>query len=351
MTGAPRLAIIITCYNYERFVERAIRSVLDQIRPDCELIVVDDGSTDSTWDVIGRTGARAYRIANSGQLRACRFGLEKTCAPFILFLDADDELAPGALNTILALLDPDVAKLQFSLTRIDEHGAPLDCGPALFETFRDRDRLARQILRCGTYQTPPTSGNVFRRDVCGLLDDIDYEPCIDGIMLFAAPFFGDIVSTALELGRYRIHESNDSALHRPPEAPRVEREIARFLLRMGHLRRIVSTRAPGRDLVDPRTTFFFRERSFYLDIVSGRRPRAASLPGLLIKLAAAPLPLKHKGGLAFFFLLSWMSPSGRARNLLAYRGQSLHKRSAFGFLKVVIGLTPQGRITGDSTTQ
>jgi hypothetical protein len=48
--------------------------------------------------------------------------LDRTRAPFVLFLDADDELKPGALGMIIDRLDPGVAKLQFPLTRIDADG-------------------------------------------------------------------------------------------------------------------------------------------------------------------------------------------------------------------------------------
>jgi glycosyltransferase involved in cell wall biosynthesis len=55
----------------------------------------------------------AFRIDNSGTRLACLFGLDQTRAPFVLFLDADDELKPGALGKIIDCLDPGVAKLQF----------------------------------------------------------------------------------------------------------------------------------------------------------------------------------------------------------------------------------------------
>jgi glycosyltransferase involved in cell wall biosynthesis len=120
MTGSTfELAVVVNCYNYAEYVERAINSVLMQKRGDCEIIVVDDGSTDASWEVIERTGVKAYRIENSGQRRACVFGLDQTTAPFVLFLDADDELAPGALDAIIPHLQPCVAKVQFCLSRVD----------------------------------------------------------------------------------------------------------------------------------------------------------------------------------------------------------------------------------------
>src|SRR3984893_15797750 len=115
MPDSPKLAVVISSYNYESFVERAIRSVLDQGRHDCEVVVVDDGSTDGSWDAISRSGVTAFKIDNSGQRAVLLSRLDRHRAPFILFLDADDELKPGALGAIIDLLDPGVAKLQFPL--------------------------------------------------------------------------------------------------------------------------------------------------------------------------------------------------------------------------------------------
>ncbi|MGT2486450.1 glycosyltransferase family 2 protein [Methylobacterium oryzae CBMB20] len=128
MITEPKLAVIITCFNYENFVGRAIQSVLDQGSDACEIVVIDDGSTDRSWSMIQQSGVPAFRIPNGGQRAACLYGLAKTRAPFLLFLDADDELLPGALARILPALDTNVAKLQFCLTCIDSGGAVL-AGP------------------------------------------------------------------------------------------------------------------------------------------------------------------------------------------------------------------------------
>lgn len=340
MPDNPKLAVIITCYNYGAFVERAIRSVLDQGRHDCELVVVDDGSTDGSWEAIGRTGVTAFKIDNSGALAASVFGLEKTRAPFVLFLDADDELKPGALGAIIDLLDPGVAKLQFSLTQIDAEGNTIG-GPLLsLETFRGRDALARRVLRSGVYKSPPTSGNVFRRDLCELLREVDYDKWVDGVILFVAPLLGDVVSLSEELGCYRIHGRNNSGVGRVPDAVSLERDIHRFVARMKHLRKIIRRLAPDQELVDARDAFYFRERSLYLDIVSGRGPRLSSLPGLLAKLMDEPFPPKSKVGMAAFFLLVSVLPSDRRKALLAYRFKA-GRRSALGFAKEIIGTAPR----------
>lgn len=336
MPDNPKLAVVISCYNYQSFVERAIQSVLNQARDDCEVVVVDDGSTDGSWDVISRSGVTAFRIENSGARLACLFGLDRTSAPFVLFLDADDELKPGALGTIIDRLDAGVAKLQFPLTRIDAEGDVISGAFPSLEAFRSRDALARQVLRSGAYKSPPTSGNVFRRDLCELLREADYDSFVDGVILFAAPFLGDVVSISEELGCYRIHGRNDSGLGRVPDAASLERDINRFVARVEHLHMILRRLAPDQELVDPRDTFYVREHSFHLEIASGRRPRLTALPGLLSKLLAEPFSVKNKLAIAVYFLLGSVLPNDRGKALLDYRLKT-GDRTAFGLAKEIIG--------------
>ncbi len=336
MSDGPKLAIVIACYNYETFVSRAIQSVLGQMRNDCELVVVDDGSTDGSWDVINRTGVTAFRIENSGARLACLFGLDRTRAPFVLFLDADDELKPGALGMIIDRLDPDVAKLQFALTRIDADGNVISGALPSLKAFRVREALARRVLKTGVYTSPPTSGNVFRRDVCELLREADYDKFVDGVTLFAAPLLGDVVSISEEIGDYRIHGRNDSGLGQMPDASSLERDINRFLARMEHLRKIIKRLRPDQELFDPRKTFYFRANKFYVEIASGQRPPLTALPGLLGNLLGEPLSAKNKVGMAVFFFLASVLPNPRAKALLAYRLKIGH-RSALGFVKALIG--------------
>ncbi|PVE21799.1 glycosyl transferase [Microvirga sp. KLBC 81] len=335
MHVTPKLAIVISCYNYEAFVGRAIQSVVSQGRDDCELVVVDDGSTDNSWDVITRSGVTAFRINNGGQRAACLFGLDRTTAPFVLFLDADDELKPGALDTILEYLDPNVSKLQFSLTRIDADGNVISKAPPALEAFRDRSNLARQVLRTGVYRTPPTSGNVFRRDLCELLREADYDTAVDGIVLFAAPFMGDVVSLSEELGRYRIHGRNDSGLGRMPDVATLQRDIHRFVARMDHLRQIILRCNDKLQLIPSQEAYYFRERSFCLAVAFGRRPSISNLVWLLYKLTSTQYPPKSKIAMAIFFVLALLLPTDRARALLAYRFKVGH-RSTIGFLKEIV---------------
>jgi glycosyltransferase involved in cell wall biosynthesis len=335
-TAGSRLAVVIACYNYEAFVARAIRSVTEQARSDCEVVVVDDGSTDGSWQVIERTGVKAFRVENGGARRACLFGLDQTTAPFVLFLDADDELKPGAIGKIIDQLDARVAKLQVPLTRIDGDDNVISGALPPLDSFRTRDALVRQVLRSGVYRSPPTSGNVFRRDVCELLREADYDRFVDGAILFAAPFYGDIVSMSEEIGCYRIHGRNDSGLGRAPDAASFQRDIDRYLARIDHLGTIISRREPGLKFVDPRDTFYYRELAFCREIAAGRRPSLAMLAGLVSKLLSEPFSLKNKLAMTTFYTLGSVLPNARAKALLAFRFKT-GARTALGFAQVIFG--------------
>lgn len=335
MTGSTfKLAVIVNCYNYAEYVERAIRSVLAQGRDDCELIVVDDGSTDASWDVIGRTGVTAYRIENGGQRRACVFGLERTTAPFVLFLDADDELTPGALDAIIPHLRPSTAKLQFCLSRIDGDGNRLGSAVPEPDLIRATGNLGERVRRTGVYVSPPTSGNVFRRDLCELLRDADYDDAVDGIILLAAPFFGEVVSLPEELGLYRVHDRNMSGVGRTVDTARIKQHMQRFRNLVDHLNRVVPGAKPQQ--LDVERTFFYLEKKSVLASIERRMERYRQLPMLIRVIGEDYFSPKRKLALSLFHILIAVLPVDMSRRLIEARYRPEH-RTAAALAKAVMG--------------
>ncbi len=95
------ISVIIPLYNKETSVEQSIRSVLNQTYQDFELIVVDDGSTDNSLDVVRQIQDDRILIIeqeNGGPGKARNTGVAHAQGEWILFLDADDELVPDALE-------------------------------------------------------------------------------------------------------------------------------------------------------------------------------------------------------------------------------------------------------------
>jgi glycosyltransferase involved in cell wall biosynthesis len=100
------ISVVIPLYNKGNCVERAIRSILDQTVPCSEIVVVDDGSTDSGPGVVERIEDRRIRLfrqANQGPSAARNKGIEEAHGELIAFLDADDEWKPWFLESIVKL--------------------------------------------------------------------------------------------------------------------------------------------------------------------------------------------------------------------------------------------------------
>ncbi|NJD99442.1 glycosyltransferase family 2 protein [Thermococcus sp. LS1] len=100
----PKVSLIIPAYNEGERVLRAIKSALAQDYPDFEVIVVDDGSEDSTFEVANSVNdprLRVYRNEHSGKARALNFGLSKASGEIIVTTDADSELDENALKELV----------------------------------------------------------------------------------------------------------------------------------------------------------------------------------------------------------------------------------------------------------
>jgi glycosyltransferase involved in cell wall biosynthesis len=115
-------SIIVPTYNRSAFLPRAIQSVLDQTFYDFELIVVDDGSTDNTADVVSRfTDPRIkyYKKENEERSIARNFGIDQSLGRYINFLDVDDYFYPHHLMTAYHYLqsanEPEVFHLGYEL--------------------------------------------------------------------------------------------------------------------------------------------------------------------------------------------------------------------------------------------
>jgi glycosyltransferase involved in cell wall biosynthesis len=120
-TGASRIAVVIPAYNASAYIEDAIKSVLAQSMPADEIVVVDDGSTDNTAEVVARVSARVVvlRQKNAGQGSARQHGVEATTADLLLFLDADDILHTFALEKLAtALFSRPLAALAYGRAEI-----------------------------------------------------------------------------------------------------------------------------------------------------------------------------------------------------------------------------------------
>lgn len=109
MNRAPKVSVVIPCYNHGAFLEEAVQSVLAQTFPDYEIIVVNDGSTDPETvrllDGYHRPKTTLVETPNRGVSSARNTGIGMARGSYILLLDADDRIAPDYLEKGVALLD------------------------------------------------------------------------------------------------------------------------------------------------------------------------------------------------------------------------------------------------------
>ncbi len=160
------VSVVIPAHNYAQFLPGAIASVLAQTHRSFEILVIDDGSTDSTRAVVAHETDPRVRYLwqeNAGLSAARNAGIRAARMPFIAFLDADDSWLPDFLAEVMrkfAELDENFALIAANTARIDTAGHPLASRRS--SPQNDRELTTRDfVLR----NRPLSSSIVARREV------------------------------------------------------------------------------------------------------------------------------------------------------------------------------------------
>ncbi len=210
----PRSAsILINNFNYGKFVGLAIESALAQTTAG-QVVVVDDGSTDDSRAVIERYGSRVQAIftPNRGQGAAMNAGFAAASGDIVLFLDADDMLAPNVVETLLKVWQPGTVLAQYPLHIIDSSGLRVGIYPDPPSNLSHGD-VRELLLQTGSFGVNVTSGLAFLREALGDIMPLPAEKvrnAADGYLVRAVAFAGAVQRVDEVLGSYRRHESNDS---------------------------------------------------------------------------------------------------------------------------------------------
>lgn len=243
---SPLVSICIVNHNYARFLAAAIDSALGQTWPHVEVVVVDDGSTDASAEVIARYGGRVVAIhkPNGGQGSAFNAGFAACSGDLVAFLDADDMLEPGMAEAAAAELCrcPDLSKVQFMMRLIDGDGTDLGITIPPRPAYQRSGDLCRHVLRFRTYPWPPNSGNVYAsralRRVLPLPAE-HYRTYCDAYLAELMPLLGPIRSLGVVAADYRLHGTNDF-LSIDVGAEWLHHKIALIELGHEHVRRLAS---------------------------------------------------------------------------------------------------------------
>ena len=208
--------IVVTSYDYARFLPAAIDSALAQDHPRVRVIVVDDGSSDASPQIITGYGDRVRPIlkANGGQASAFNAALEACAGDVVVFLDADDELEPGAAGRVAAVLaaEPDLAKVQWRMTAIDGEGRSTGATlPPPGLPLPQGDQRAAELAYSFDLTWMATSGNAFPRRVLERIlpmPEAPYRVNADWYLQHLTPLLGPVRSLDEPLSRRRFHGDN-----------------------------------------------------------------------------------------------------------------------------------------------
>ena len=224
----PLVSVLINNYNYGRFLGQAIDSALAQTYPKLEIIVVDDGSTDNSREVIARYGARVTPVLkeNGGQVSAVVAGVTASHGEIVCMLDSDDYWYGDKVEQIVAAIAarPDSVLAYHRLQPIDRKGQA--AGTATPVTIIEGD-ISDRVARSGGYwMYPPMSALAFKRHYLeyaldgivkyvnriradGSAPEENLRLCADAYLADFGPFCGPVAGIGSVLGVYRLHGANN----------------------------------------------------------------------------------------------------------------------------------------------
>ncbi|MCS6923484.1 MAG: glycosyltransferase [Fimbriimonadales bacterium] len=235
----PLISVLINNYNYARFLPDAIESALAQTYPHKEIIVVDDGSTDHSREVLRQYEGQVQLVLkeNGGQASAFHAGFAAAQGEVICFLDSDDYWAPSLLERVASVWRDGLAIVEWRMECVNAEGKPL--GKQLPTRLPPRGDLRPRLLRQMFYPCTPTSANAFSRRALQSIFPLDeglWRISADLPIVLAAPFYGALEFIDEPLAYYRLHGAN-LFYEMPMDWTRLERETRQGLAREQVIRR------------------------------------------------------------------------------------------------------------------
>ncbi len=206
------VSVLINNYNYARYLRHAIDSVLKQTYPQIELVVVDDGSTDESREILLSYGPRIRLVLkeNGGQASAINAAFAASTGKILCLLDADDYYSPEAVERIVASWDDNTHILHHRLQAVDNEGRRGGFNPDLGEAF-EPSTVIPLLMSQGCYASPPTSGLVYSRTLLEKIlpmPEASWRICADSYLVTVSPFFAPVAMMPESVAYYRRHGSN-----------------------------------------------------------------------------------------------------------------------------------------------
>jgi glycosyltransferase involved in cell wall biosynthesis len=239
MTAQPLVSVIIANFNYGRFLPDCLESIFAQTYQPIEVVVVDDGSTDDSREVLENYRARIKTVwqSNAGQAAALSAGFEQCKGEIICLLDADDGWYPHKVRRLVDTFAayPDVDWIRHKLACVSDELQPYNrLTPPFNGSARVRPDPALLIERIVAAGTSLAMRRSLAQRVFPLRLDADMQVDADDTLLLARVFAAGATGYSLDevLGFYRRHRSHRFGLDDVNRLLNHQAEVATVLARM-----------------------------------------------------------------------------------------------------------------------
>ncbi len=233
----PTFSVVMPVFNSRRFLRGAIESVLGQTCPDFELLVFDDGSTDSSWEVAKEFAQKDRRLSiarcpRRGVVATRNAAISEAKGQFLAFLDSDDEAEPARLELQLKYLtgNPGCVAVGGQILYVDADGDPL----YVSDLPRDHESIDRQLMAGFAGSITHGTTAVSREAVARIGGFRSHFPIAEDFDLYLRlAEVGRLANLDDVLIKYRQHEESLCATHHDVSVELTERAISDARRRRG----------------------------------------------------------------------------------------------------------------------
>jgi glycosyltransferase involved in cell wall biosynthesis len=219
--SSPTTSVLISSYNYRQHVVQAVRCALSQTAPPLDIVVVDDGSTDGSWDALQEAFSDERKVQlvrkdNGGQMSAWIEGLSLVRGDIVALLDSDDEWQPHYLERVLQVYRS-IPSVDYVYCNMEKFGTRQGLMLTKRRHRRSRDLGLSRLLGAfvGRWQGVATSGNTLRRELLSRILSLPPELAAqwrtrpDDCLFYGSDILGAHKYYLAEpLARHREHENN-----------------------------------------------------------------------------------------------------------------------------------------------
>jgi glycosyltransferase involved in cell wall biosynthesis len=238
MTDAPTVSVAMPVYNAERYLAQAVESILSQTFTDFEFIIIDDGSTDSSPQILKKYAAADARVRlftrpNTGYAIALNESLGHARGRYLARMDSDDISLPQRFEKQVAFMDahPDVVAVGCRVTMMDPDGEPL----GEVNRFESHEHIDRMHMEGGGGAVITHPSAMFRLAILRKLGGYrqNLEPAEDLDLFLRLAEVGRLAKLPDMLFQYRCHLASVGHSRRVEQVRTMRRVVAEARARRG----------------------------------------------------------------------------------------------------------------------